>query len=320
MTSRRLPSVSCPARTWRTPMISAAAHPTAMTTPTSRSNTPWSADTSISRLTRLVDWSTNRPSSRSSRPNAFTTRTAASTSCTTPIAELSSFLISFQSLRKRGPNPRDSANSSGLTETATIARPGLMRAVTQIIATTVVADPTSGMRPSTTTRWMAGASYGTAGGVGVGRTCRVVVRQRQPLDVPKQVRAEILGQLLARVRPQEFRGHVDQRPRDSREHQDRPGQGEERRRRLDQAVGGDAQHPARQRPRTQHRVDRDLDRQRPEQRERRGQQLQDEHQQDVRPVGARVGGKAADERQLWGIGICGHATINGRPSVPIVYS
>ena len=151
--------MSSPARTCCTPMISAAALPRAITRPTSTSNTPWRADTSISRLTRIVDWSTNRPSSFSSRPNALTTRTAASTSCTTPIAELSSFLISFQSLRSLGPNQRDRPNSSGLIDSATIARPALMRTVTQIMATTVVADPSSGMRPSTTTRWIAGASY-----------------------------------------------------------------------------------------------------------------------------------------------------------------
>ena len=34
-----------------------------------------------------------------------------------------------------------------------------MRAVTQIIATTVTVAPLSGISPSTTTRWMAGASY-----------------------------------------------------------------------------------------------------------------------------------------------------------------
>ena len=75
------------------------------------------------------------------------------------MAELSSFLISFQSLRSCGANERDSRNSSGLTDRATTASPRLMRAVTQIIATIMVADPHSGMRPSTTTRWIAGASY-----------------------------------------------------------------------------------------------------------------------------------------------------------------
>ena len=159
ITSSRLPRLSRPERTSCTPISSAAALPAAITRATSRSKPPWSADTSISRRTRRFDWCRNRSCSRSSRPKAFTTRTADSTSCTTPIAELSSCLISFQFLRSFGPNDRESRNSSGLTDIATTASARSMRAVTTIMATTVVADPNSGIRPSTTMRWMAGASY-----------------------------------------------------------------------------------------------------------------------------------------------------------------
>ena len=54
------------------------------------------------------------------------------------MAELSSCLISFQFFRSFGPNDRDSRKSSGLTDRATTASFKSIRAVTTIIATTVV--------------------------------------------------------------------------------------------------------------------------------------------------------------------------------------
>src|SRR3989454_1382584 len=55
----------------------------------------------------------NRSVSRVSCPNALTTRSAPSVSCTTASAELSSFFACRDCLRKRGRKARDRKNSGG---------------------------------------------------------------------------------------------------------------------------------------------------------------------------------------------------------------
>ena len=80
----------------------------------------------------------------------------------------------------------------------------------------------------------------------------------------------------------------EQRRRQREEHRGRPGQ----------AGGEHRLQPAGQRPRPDHRVHGNLERQRPQQRERRRQELQEQHEQDVRPVRTRIGREPAVDRQV----------------------
>ena len=132
----------------------------------------------------------------------------------------------------------------------------------------------------------------------VRRAGHVVVGEREPLDVPEQARPEILGQLLAGIRLQEIRGHVEQGAEHRREDEQRRRQPQEHRGRPGEAGGEHRLQPAGKRPRPDHRVHGNLERQWPQQRERRGQELQEQHEQDLRPVRTRIGREPAVQREM----------------------
>ena len=101
---------------------------------------------------------TKRAVSCASWPNAFTTRSAPSASCTTARAVLSSFFTRRDWRRIRGRYTRDRKNSGGQIVKATSASCRSSCAVTTHIVTTVMAADTNGIAPSTRMFWIAGAS------------------------------------------------------------------------------------------------------------------------------------------------------------------
>ena len=126
----KLPRVSAPDWMALTPMNITAAMPAAVISATSNPYPP-SEKTSRSRA-RIpsLDLCTKRFSSRFSWPNAFTTRAAPKTSCTTASAELSIFLTSRDWRRNWRRKVRDTRKMAGETAKATIANCQLIRAVT----------------------------------------------------------------------------------------------------------------------------------------------------------------------------------------------
>ena len=100
-----------------------------------------------------------RSPSRSSCPNAFTTRAAPSASCTTDRAELSSLLTSWDWCRRRRRVLRETRRMGGETASATRASRQLIRAVTATMAVNVRTEPMKGRTPSTAMFWMEVASY-----------------------------------------------------------------------------------------------------------------------------------------------------------------
>ena len=157
-----------------------------------------------------------------------------------------------------------------------------MRAVTTIIAITVVADPNSGISPSTTMRWMI---------VALRHACSA-----SPSAVPGAWRIEFITCTPAKVpaitsitATTEDVGAMPRSPAT----RNRPGVC-----RLLALLGrtGWRRRPARcwfQSGIVWAWLDGNLDRQRPEQGKRRRQELEPQHQHDVRPVRPRIRGEAA---------------------------
>ena len=143
----------------RAPIYSTAAIPAAVINATNRPEVP-SRKVRCSRARiPAFERSIKRPSSRASWPNAFTTRAAPKTSCTTPNAELSIFLSSRDSRRRRLRYARETRKIAGEIPRPTKARRQLIRAVAQIIAMSVQAEAMNGSKPSTAMFCSEVASY-----------------------------------------------------------------------------------------------------------------------------------------------------------------
>ena len=101
LTIRSAPRLKVPSTTWWTPTYRTAARPIAVTTPTIRLYTPPATRTFRAAAAVASYRDRNSLLSRSSWPNAFTTRAALSDSCVADIASLSEDLTFRHPIRIR---------------------------------------------------------------------------------------------------------------------------------------------------------------------------------------------------------------------------